>query len=69
MRSRGFVEKMRQKWLILARLVRARLQHELNAVHVYCRLSGLIGSPHALQFARSWENNRLYTHVLYGRRG
>jgi hypothetical protein len=49
------------------RSIHARLQHELNAVHIYCRLSEFIGKPYALAFARRWERNIIYSHVLYRR--
>ncbi|MDR3555670.1 MAG: hypothetical protein P4L55_13010 [Syntrophobacteraceae bacterium] len=45
--------------------VHAQLQHELNAVHVYCHLRGLIGDRNALAFARKWERSIIYSHVIY----
>lgn len=45
--------------------IQAQLQHELNAVHVYCHLRGLIGNRNALAFAGKWERNIIYSHVIY----
>lgn len=42
-----------------------KLQHELNAMHVYCHLRGLIGNRYALAFARKWEKHTIYSHIIY----
>lgn len=43
----------------------ARFQHELNAMHVYCHLSGIIGERYAMAAARRWEKNVIYSHIIY----
>ncbi len=65
MRNASMIQEIRSVWEERARLLRSRLQHELNAMHVYCHLSGLIGKPYALALARNWERNVVYTHLLY----
>ena len=45
--------------------IHAYLQHKLNAMHIYCHLCGLIGNRYALAFARKWERNIIYSHIIY----
>jgi hypothetical protein len=47
------------------RAIRSRLQHALNAMHVYCYLCGFIEKPYALAFARKWERNIIYYNIIY----
>ena len=47
--------------------IHGRLQHELNAVHVYCHLRPLIGNRNALAFAQKWERNPIYSHLIYSK--
>ena len=46
--------------------MRAYLQHKLNVLHVYARLSPLLGRSLARQVAARWERTGLYG-LLYAR--
>jgi hypothetical protein len=44
--------------------LRAFLQHHLNTLHVYCRLSRIVIRQRAPHWARIWEGCTIYR-VLY----
>ena len=48
-----------------AEAMREKLQHYLNAMHVYCRLAHYMSKARARQWAKSWETAWLYNHVVY----
>jgi hypothetical protein len=48
-----------------AEAMRARLQHYLNSMHVYCRLVRYVSKARARLWAQSWETVWLYKHVIY----
>jgi len=45
--------------------LRARLQHRLNPLHVYCRLMPVLGKRKARVFVQLYEN--LYRRIFSGR--
>ena len=66
MRVKDKIHKLRILRVKAAKAMHADLQHELNAMHVYCHLCGIIGDRRALAFARKWERNIIYSHIIYG---
>ncbi|HOV84881.1 MAG TPA: hypothetical protein PLM79_00855 [Syntrophobacteraceae bacterium] len=44
--------------------MRAFLQHRFNVLHVYCRLSGILGPRLARSIATVWERTAAYR-ILY----
>lgn len=44
--------------------IRSALQHELNSLHVFCRLCGIFGRRRATAIAKAWERCFLYR-VIY----
>ncbi len=62
------MKKIKRVKMLLAKTEQAlhgHFQHKLNAMHVYCHLSGLIGSRYAMAVARKWERNLIYSHIVY----
>jgi hypothetical protein len=47
--------------------MRAKLQHYLNSMHVYCRLVRYLSEARARRWARSWETAWLYKNLLYAK--
>lgn len=43
---------------------RSFVQHEANALHVFCRLRPLLGKPMAIAVSKAWERCLLYR-VIY----
>ncbi|MGO9018672.1 MAG: hypothetical protein ACLQVJ_10020 [Syntrophobacteraceae bacterium] len=65
MRVKDKIHKLKILRVKAAKTMHADLQHEFNAMHVYCHLRGFIGDRHALAFARKWERNIIYSHIIY----
>jgi len=45
--------------------MKAKFQHHLNVLHVYCRLRAIVGKRAAKAIARYWENTIFYKHFIY----
>jgi hypothetical protein len=44
--------------------IRSTLQHEANALHIFCRLHPLLGRRMAIAVSRAWERSFLYS-IIY----
>ncbi len=65
MRTSEKIHTLKMSGARAGKAIHAQLQHELNAVHVYCHLRPLIGNRNASTFARKWERNPIYSHIIY----
>jgi hypothetical protein len=65
MRAKDLIHNLKILRLKAGKAIHAELQHEFNAMHIYCHLCGFIGNRCALAFARKWERNVIYSHIIY----
>ncbi|MDR3554247.1 MAG: hypothetical protein P4L55_05800 [Syntrophobacteraceae bacterium] len=65
MKTMNVINKAKISLVKTEQAMHAHFQHELNAMHVYCHLSGFIGDRYALAVARKWEKNVIYSHIIY----
>jgi len=43
--------------------IRSFLQHELNSMHLFCKLRRLMGKRPAMAIAKAWESCLLYRFI------
>ena len=65
MRTSEKIHNLKMSRARAEKAIHAQLQHEFNAMHVYCHLRRFIGNRNAMAFARKWERNIIYSHIIY----